>query len=360
MAENRDEPDTRARASAAWMAEEPLDASRTVRDLEGLEVAVVGAGLAGLASAGVLALRGARVTVFDKGQVPGGRLSQRSDRGHRFDHGAQYFTARGRALAAQVDRWSEAGVVARWSPRVGGDGGPSQHAKLARDPMLVATPGMNAMALALAAACDVRRGVRIARVVARDGRLAIEDDEGTERARVDRVVIAVPAPQAAGLLGEAPALAIRARAGTMSPCWALMLAFERPLAAPFDVARFESGAIAWAARDSAKPGRDGSNGETWVAHAATAWSLAHLEDDVPTATSALVAAFHERVDGGAAEPRMAHAHRWRFARTEVALGESCMVDGAGRIAVCGDWCLGARVEHAYVSGLAAGRAIARA
>ncbi len=324
----------------------PFDVRTTARDLTGHTVGVVGAGLSGLVAAQTLTARGARVVVFDKGQVPGGRMSQRSDRGHRFDHGAQYFTMRSAAMRGAVDDWVARGIVRAWSPRGG-----------AGRSMLVAAPGMNAIALHLASLCDVRRGVRVSRVVREGGSLRLDDDEGVARASVDAVVVAVPAPQAPALLFEAPALAERARAATLSPCWALMVAFDRPLPAPIDVARFEEGPLSWIARDSAKPGRDPSNGEAWVAHASTAWSVAHLEDDAPTAAAALLDAFRARLDVGPAAIRMAHAHRWRFARTERALGEACLLDATRRIAVCGDWCLGARVECAYVSGLAAGRAI---
>jgi hypothetical protein len=40
-----------------------------------------------------------------------------------------------------------------------------------------------------------------------------------------------------------------------------------------------------------------------------------------------------------------------YAKTEQALGESHLWDGKAGIGVCGDWCLGHRVEDAFVSGL---------
>ncbi len=43
-------------------------------------------------------------------------------------------------------------------------------------------------------------------------------------------------------------------------------------------------------------------------------------------------------------------HRWRFARSERPLGESFLWDPDARLGVCGDWCLGGRIEGAYLSG----------
>jgi predicted NAD/FAD-dependent oxidoreductase len=44
------------------------------------------------------------------------------------------------------------------------------------------------------------------------------------------------------------------------------------------------------------------------------------------------------------------AHRWRHARVLQPLGEDCLVDRGAGIAFCGDWCLDARVEAAFISG----------
>ena len=71
------------------------------------DVAIVGAGLAGLSCAKSLAAYGVRVTLFDKGRRPGGRLATRrvevAGQVFSFDHGAQYLTARGPGFAAVLD-----------------------------------------------------------------------------------------------------------------------------------------------------------------------------------------------------------------------------------------------------------------
>ncbi|MDP3634933.1 FAD-dependent oxidoreductase [Phenylobacterium sp.] len=83
-------------------------------------VAVIGAGLAGLACATALRRAGHAVTVLDKGRGPGGRMSARrveTPLGQvTFDHGAQYFTARDPGFQAQVRAWAWPGS-ARPGPR---------------------------------------------------------------------------------------------------------------------------------------------------------------------------------------------------------------------------------------------------
>ena len=78
-------------------------------------VAVIGAGLAGLTAAGVLAKHGHQVVILEKARGPGGRMSTRRDGNVRFDHGAQYFTARHPRFIAQVEAWQEIGLVQRWN-----------------------------------------------------------------------------------------------------------------------------------------------------------------------------------------------------------------------------------------------------
>jgi renalase len=81
-------------------------------------VAIIGAGMAGLSCANVLADSGWTVTLFDKGRRPGGRMASRKiETAHgpaTFDFGAQYFTVRDAGFAAEVARWEEAGMAARW------------------------------------------------------------------------------------------------------------------------------------------------------------------------------------------------------------------------------------------------------
>ena len=109
-------------------------------------IAVVGAGIAGIACARTLAQAGHRVTVFEKSSSAGGRMATRQTEFGVFDHGTQYFTVRDarfeKALATAsglVRPWSantvrildEAGRVVASAPPPG-------------EAHWVATPGMDA------------------------------------------------------------------------------------------------------------------------------------------------------------------------------------------------------------------------
>jgi len=71
---------------------------------EKLNIAIIGAGIAGLACATRLQQAGHNVSVFEKSRGLGGRMSPRRTDQWQCDHGAQYFTARTPEFLAQVRR----------------------------------------------------------------------------------------------------------------------------------------------------------------------------------------------------------------------------------------------------------------
>ncbi|MFN9633189.1 MAG: NAD(P)/FAD-dependent oxidoreductase [Erythrobacteraceae bacterium] len=304
---------------------------------------MIGAGMAGLACAAALVRKGARVTVLDKGRGPGGRMAARrveiGGEAVSFDHGAQYFTARDPAFREVVAGWEQAGVAARW-PAAG-------------EEAWVGVPGMNAPIRAMAQALDVRWGLR-AEQITREGVLW-QVDTGTALFTAARVLVSVPAEQAAGLLADAaPAFARLAGAVQSAPCWAVMAAFAEPLPITLDCFRSETGPIAWAARNSAKPGRAG--GEAWVIHASPARSRQLIDRPAAEVAAILLADFLSATGSAPATPIHCDAHRWLYALPQApgseGSGEGARFDAALGLGVAGDWLHSPRIEGAWLSGRA--------
>jgi len=174
----------------------------------------------------------------------------------------------------------------------------------------------------------------------------------------DAVLLAIPAPQAAALLERsrlAPAFVQRLRSVDIAPCWTLMLAFPQALqpglthlGPQWNAALSTHHRIAWLARESSKPGRGPV--ERWTVQASPGWSAEHLGDDDARIEAKLLKAFAE-VTGIRARPAHTEVRRWRYAKTLAPLGRSHLWDAPLGLGVCGDWCLGHRVEHAFLSGL---------
>jgi renalase len=366
-------------------------------------IAIIGAGMAGITAARTLLQAGHRVTVLEKSHSAGGRMSTRQTEFGSFDHGAQYFTVRD-ARFRQMMQWalSNAPEIARpWAAnavRVLDSQGRTLEAALpSREPHWVAQPGMNAlvghMAAPLLKAKQLLLGQQV-RLIERmaNGQYSLQchnsDDTKAKPQSIkgfDAVLMAIPSVQAQTLLQDS-AHALREKlsgslskseqtikvlqgvlsdfsqktsAVTVSPCWTLMLAFPnalplspsqsvRLLGPQWNAARSTHHRIAWLTRESSKPARGGI--ERWTVQASAAWSQEHLEDDAERVKAKLLKAFAE-ITNIRATPSYAQAHRWRYAKTDKALGVSHLWDASSGIGVCGDWCLGHRVEDAFVSGL---------
>jgi len=319
---------------------------------KGLSVAVIGAGLSGLTCARALAAGGLEVRVFDKARGAGGRMATRRAGDLRFDHGAQYFTVRDDGFARTVDSWCRQGIVAPWTGKIVVVDKSIVSRENTRIPRFVGVPGMNAVCRHLARDLDVSYGTRI-EILNREGDgWVLTDEDGIELGPFDAVVVSAPAPQAGVLLRTcSPDLAARAASVEMAPCWAVMMTFPQSLNLGFDGAFVNDSAITWAARDASKPERP--DHESWVIHASSKWSTAHLEMEPDSAAETLVREFRAALSLESVDPKHLTAHRWRFALPLEPLPETSLFDASLRLAACGDWCGGPRVEGAFLSGLAA-------
>ena len=318
-------------------------------------VAVVGAGVSGLIAARMLQDHDCEVTVFDKGCGPGGRAAtRRSDSGLSFDHGAQYFTARNSQFSRSVEAWSERGVVAEWCGRIVEIEGSQVWPKTDQPRRYVGVPGMKAIARHLAVDLSLIQDTRIIEMSRVSDLWALKDAAGRTHEPFDQAIIALPAPQAAELLGTHP-FAAEVRSVPMTPCWAVMAAFEQRIDVEWDGAFVRDSSLAWVARDSSKPGRAGS-ADCWVLHASPAWSAAHLDHSREDVASALLAEFI-RMTHDSSPPIHLDAHRWLFSATPLSLDRLTLSDKDSRLAVCGDWLAGGRIEGAFQSGLATAQSV---
>ncbi len=345
-------------------------------DTDARHALIVGGGLSGLAAAGELVRHGWRVTVLDKGSRPGGRMSTRVSRsGVAFDHGAAYLSAESLAFAQQLEKWEAKGVVARWdvAEHEVCRGSFSLKREAIDQAKWVGVPAMGALvahvAEQLPGGC-VHFGVRVLRVERKanvpggsqgfgEAWFAL-DDQGRSHGPYDAAVVALPAPQAAGVLADAqPAFARLADEAEVVACWAAMVVFEQPPIQQVAL-HVRDNPLAWIACDSSKPGRDGSGGSCWVLHGNAAFSTHRLEDAAEDVLPEMLDALDEALGVETPEPVYAAAHRWRFGLCTSPLPERVLLDVASGLVVCGDWLGGGdaiNAEAAWLGGVAAAKAL---
>lgn len=307
-----------------------------------MRVGVVGAGVAGLAAARTLVDRGHAVKIFERGRVAGGRVATRIleaielPRGLSgevaFDHGAQYFTVRDQRFSELSAEWERDRVIAKWTGRIVSFDGEGWEDVDGSTNRYVGTPGMNAIATALANGLDIEYGTNI------ESLAPLLND-------FDRVIVAVPAGWARVLAANVPAV-------TMVPNWTVMAAFEARVAARFDAAFVNGSALGWIARNTSKPKRNWKI-DCWVLQATSVWSQAHADDRPDDVGAFLMEAFDDLIPAGLPKAFFATVHRWRHATADPPLAVGAIHDAESRITLCGDWCKGSRIEDAYLSGLEA-------
>ncbi len=314
-----------------------------------MRIAVVGAGLSGLAAARELARAGHDVTVFDKGRSPGGRLATRRIGGATFDHGAQFFTVRDAALAAQVGDWMARGLVRVWCHGFGTepDG----------QPRYVAAAGMTSLAKDLARGLDVRCNHLVFTIRPDPGGGWVVTIDDGQRHEVDAVVVTSPVPQTFSLLFEAGVeLPMELFGADYERTIALLAVLDAPSAVPapggLQAERLAGTCFSFVG-DNQRKGVSAVPALTL--HATAEWSQHRWDDDRDVVAADLL-----REAAPFTGPAAIVDHqvkRWRFATPRRIWPDPCWVDDTGSLVLAGDAFAGPRVEGAYESGLAAAAAL---
>ena len=336
------------------------------------DVAVIGAGIAGLAAATSLAAAGRKVVVLEKSRGVGGRMATRRIGEAVCDHGAQHFAVKGRAFGSMVAAAEAAGVLTAWCrlfPTAATASGPvvepldeAGHARWRGVTGMTALPKHLAAELPLA----VRTQTRVA-TIGIDGPLVrMQFDNGDELAAAAAIVTA-PVPQAIELFTAGGLKPPQADVAgweqladiTYDPCFSLMLVLDRPsLLPPPGGLEVESGPIAWIA-DNQQKGI--SPVPSLTVQARGDFSRDHFDSDPAEVTRLLTEAVAAWIDGDSTTVVLESSlQRWKFAFPVQPLKQPMVaVSHSPPVVCCGDAFGGGRVEAAASSGLAVARWLER-
>jgi predicted NAD/FAD-dependent oxidoreductase len=324
--------------------------------MSGVDVVVVGAGLAGTSAARRLADAGLDVVVLERDRWVGGRLGTRLVGTTVVDHGAQFFTARNRRFGDWVDTLLSDDLVYEWCRGFGANDG---------FPRFVARGGMGELARVLARDLTIRldRAVRSVSAGAGD-RWLVElegDGPGADDAIEARaVLLTAPVPQSLEILeaggvdlghDEAEGLPLI----DYEPTLALVTVLDRSpsLPRPGAVQR-DVGPFSFVADNQAKGLADAP---ALTLHASAAMSNTLWTESDTKVTATLLLAAEEYVAGR--KVLDTSLTRWRYATPQSVWTNRCctITDDPGPLLLAGDAFGGPRVEGAWLSGDAAATAI---
>ena len=309
-----------------------------------VQVAIVGAGMAGVACARALADAGLSPLLVDRERLIGGRLGGLAGDGGRHDAGAQYFTAQDAGFQRLTDLWVQGGQAAPWQARTA-DPPPR--------PRFVGVPAMASIVEVQARGLPMSASTLVERLERHHGRWQLSDSQRSI-GRFDAIVLAIPPADARQLLPSHPLLA-ELNHVRLDPCWSLAVTFERPLPLALDVIEPRDKRISFAARSGSKPGR--SPVETWTIHASGGFSADHRLTPPQVTTMLMLDRLAMLI--GTALPAVASSRTrfWPNSRVVRAAGEPCIGYTGTKLFLAGDWCIGPRVEAAWLSGRAAAAAL---
>ncbi len=369
-----------------------------------VDVAVIGAGLAGLSCARYIHDQGYAVMVIEKSRGLGGRVATRRMDNIWFDYGARYIEAVGHQtcqLLKDIEQQAEEGTSSfvQWPLKeyvVDAEG----HYQLQPQPQgYVPKMGMTAIAKHLAEGLEVRRQQRVQRLQLNSDKswTIYVESQSAPFTSAQAIVIAIPAPQVVPLLlplrdvGLPSDFLASVQAIEFDPCITVITGYPETLSIhhprlgkDWDAIRFHShDEIAWVGVNSKKYGSFGdppmksagfanhvdsaSSGDETHQHCAVivtqssaAFARHHSDEvDMPKVGDRLLAALATQLQSSAiAHPQWMHVHRWRYGFCHTPLAQPYMLTHIPALLGCtGDWCGGTTIDDALTSGQAIGRAI---
>ena len=338
-------------------------------------IAIIGAGMAGLATAYGLRTLPVDVTVFEKSRGYGGRVATRGRQGARYDHGANYFTAptpRLRRLITahlptdgllQISRsiWSfEAdGTLCRPDPDEEGE------------ERWTYRQGINRLGKLLAqqSGATVRTETPIQRVFYRENTWTCESSTSSY-SDFDALVLTPPAPQTAEILSASRVGAETLRrmqqglnAVSYTSQFSFVFGYDRVLSrpGPFYGLRSADGEhpIQWIGFEHEKPGHVRSGHSVLVVQTAPGWTAERLEQEPVEFVHEVKEYVEDILISDLRHPAWYDAQKWRYARPRSAMtGDMGTERAEYGLFLAGDYVAGVgRVAAALESGIQAAEEI---
>ncbi|MBD0386359.1 MAG: NAD(P)/FAD-dependent oxidoreductase, partial [Nostoc sp. C3-bin3] len=329
------------------------------------DIAVIGAGIAGLVCAQQLSQAGYSVLVVEKSRGLGGRLATRRLHGTCADHGACYLKPKGELLGRFVEILQSRQILEVWTEKVYEltPGAPLTEPKN-RSPRYIAPEGMSAIAKSLAPGLEIllnQRVVAITPTPENSWRLTLESSN--EELTAKAIVVAIPAPQAVMLLeplGESvldAAFLDNLRSVEFYPSISAIAGYpstSQPFPQWKALTFMDNPDLAWIGLDSSK--RPNPQQPHFVVQSSANFAQHHLEsqDLQPAGQLMLQRAAESLSLPWLNTPEWMQVHRWRYAFPSRPWHEAFLsAKSPSPLICCGDWCGGNLVEGAMLSGLAA-------
>lgn len=335
------------------------------------DVAIIGAGLAGLTCAQQLHQAGYSVVVLEKSRGVGGRVATRRLHDTCADHGVRYLEPQGKLSQQLIERLLQRDILQAWNDTIyelkptTPESVVTSHSHPSQLTRYVAPEGMTTVAKFLATGLEIwlsRRVQAITPTAEQTWHLTLDRmNEALGELTAGAVVVAIPAPQALMLLeplaetGLPPEFLSNLRSVEFDPCLSVMAGYSVDLPLPIWKActLSEDSNLAWIGFDSSK--RTDAQKPIFVLQSTAEFAKLYLDaEDLNLAGEQLLSHAAKWLIPWLNTPNWFQVHRWRYAFPRHPLNQEYL-DARGQLPLvcCGDWCGGNLIESAMNSGLVA-------
>jgi renalase len=297
-------------------------------------IAIIGAGLAGIAAARTLRASGLQPFVFEKSRGLGGRCATKRWDDCRIDHGAQYFTLRDPSFRDLVISACGPSLLKITAPITTPAGTP-----ITGDDRFYHAEGNSRLVRCIASDLPVQLETPVLSLVRSGNTWHLN---GTP---FDHILSSAPLPQTLSLLG------LPLPSDPFIPCLTLILRYPIELpgltASRYAISDPDAPSLAWSACENHKTGRIPTGSTVLVAHASESFSRQHLETPADIWSSLLRSEVESLWQLDPSTPSTQLTHRWRYARVAHPIAPPDLPPG---IHVASDALIASRVESAFLAG----------
>ena len=322
------------------------------------EIAVVGAGVAGLTAARALYDAGRQVIVLDKSRGLGGRLATRRLGQTHADHGVCYLKAKGHAFQSWIDDLTGRGVLRVWTDRLHN---PDRTPEARTLPRYASPEGATAIAKDLAIGLSIDRNQLITHINPIENGWQLISPDPHFQLTATTVILAIPAPQALPLVEAiADAEFVRqVRSVEFAPCISAIAAYpterlnDANAIAIQGITFREDPLLGWIGFENTK--HIHPHQPSVVIQSDRMFAQEHSEStDLQSIGQQLCDRAAEILNTDwITQPEILQVHRWKYAFAINPLNAKFLSAKTPYPLHCiGDWCTGDRVEDAFSSGSA--------
>lgn len=335
-------------------------------------IAIIGAGVSGLAAAHILRDAGYTVTLYEKSAAPGGRAATRQREGFIYDHGAQYIKhGKAESVTFILERFPSPELIDISKPVWTFDGAGTIHEG---DPEQNAEPkwsyryGLRTLPQLMASTLTIRYQTQITRVQQTSTGWLLFTSDGTQVGDAAQLLITLPAQQAIDLLQTSELdnslrtqIAMQLGQAHYNPLISVMLGYRpRPRTRPYYalVNTDKAHQISWLAWEHEKaPERAPADAGLLIAQMEPGYSQQHRETNHDEIIRDVASRVSVLIEEPLLQPIFADIQYWRYALPSAktdANALNALTLPAG-LAFCGDSFVGGRLHLALEHGISVAR-----